>query len=605
MTLIGKSVLASFLMAALTIEMVYAQPAQRPQLPLSYGHAQQLKNNPEEASRLGASLPPVAAEPGLPPAAPLRAPAGLAPASFSREQALEGTWSNLTNVPPGGPYNFGNPLVLTDGTVIIHRTDTPDWYKLTPNASGSYIDGTWTKIASMQAGYGPKFFASAVLPDGRVIAEGGEYNMGGSADWGLKGSIYDPMAGPLGTWTPVQPPAGWGTIGDAQSTVLANGKFMMASCCDTPSRAAIFNPANLTWTATGTNKADRYDEESWSLLPDGTVLTIDAYTTQIGGVSCGLGTERYDPSKGQWSPAGNVPKQLSDCNNANTEGGSSPSFEIGPQVLMYNGKVIAFGGTTANVAHTALYDTAKNTWSGGPDLPTTCKLTAGDGTVTPNMPCTMADAPATLLPNGKVLLVASAGKFHNPANFFEYDPATNAFASVPGTSDANDITSFYVNFVTLPTGQILAVETYTSTIQIFTPTGTYQSAWQPVIEKAPPCVQPGQNYVVNGKQLNGLSQGANYGDDQQAATNYPLVRIVNNNTGHVFYARTSGHSTMTVMPNAPGSTNFNVAANTETGPGKLYVVANGIPSPGKDVTVSAGACPGPVAEAAQSRRRSN
>ena len=54
----------------------------------------------------------------------------------------------LTNVPPGGPFNFGNPLLLTDGTVIIHRTDTPDWYKLTPNAAGSYIDGTWSKIGA-------------------------------------------------------------------------------------------------------------------------------------------------------------------------------------------------------------------------------------------------------------------------------------------------------------------------------------------------------------------------------------------------------------------------------------------------------------------------
>src|SRR5262249_14129695 len=175
------------------------------------------------------------------------------------------------------------------------------------------------------------------------------------------------------------------------------------------------------------------------------------------------------------------------------------------------------------------------------------------------------DAPATLLPNGNVLLVASPGKFHQRASFLEYDAANNSFKSAPGTSDADQITSFYVNFLTLPTGQILAVETYTSTIQIFTPSGTYQAAWQPVVTSAPSCVVPETSYVVSGKQLNGLSQAANYGDDQQAATNYPLVRIVNNSTGHVFYARTSGHSTMTVAPNAPGSTNFKVAKDTELG----------------------------------------
>jgi hypothetical protein len=570
-----------------------AQQQPRPQLPISFGHAQQQQVNTGAGQlrtavealhqQLGTALPPVSAEGGAPPPPPVQAPAGTAPSVFSPENAPVGAWTNLRNVPPGGPYNFGNPLLLTDGTVIIHRTDTSDWYKLTPSNMGSYLEGTWMKITSMQAGYGPKFFASAVLPDGRVIAVGGEYNLGNPADWGAKGSIYDPLAGSLGTWTSVAPPAGWQTIGDAQSTVLADGTFMIASCCDTPSRAALFNPTNLNWTSTGTNKADRYDEESWTLLPDGTVLTADAYTTAIGGVACGLNTERYDPATGAWATAGNVPKQLSDCNNANTEGSSSPSFEIGPQVLMYNGKVIVFGGTTANVAHTALFDVATHTWTAGPDLPSKC---GGAGT----SPCTLADAPATLLPNGNVLFVASAGKFNPPTSFFEYDPIANNYQAAPGTSDAPAITSFYVNFVTLPTGQILAVETYSPTIQIYTPSGTFKPEVQPMVTSAPDCVVPGGSYVVSGKQLNGLSQSANYGDDQQAATNYPLVRIVHNASKHVFYARTSDHSTMTVAPNAPGKTNFKVAASTELGASTLYVVANGIPSAERSVNV-ASACP--------------
>jgi hypothetical protein len=579
-----KLVAAIFLVTA-----AYAQQAPRPQVPLSYGHWERSLNVPQVLDQLGADLQPVAAEPGPNPGPPLKTaagPAGLVAASiFSPDQAPAGSWSNLANVPPGGPYNFGNPLLLTDGTVIVHRTDTRDWYKLAPDINGSYINGTWTKIASMQEGYGPKFFSSAVLPDGRVIAMGGEYNLGGPASWIKLGSIYDPVAGPIGTWTAVSPPAGWNTIGDAQSTVLANGTFMIASCCDSsPFRAALLNPNNLTWSSTGSNKADRYDEESWTLLPDGTVLTIDAYTTPIGGTTCGFNTERYNPSTGSWSGAGSVPTQLSDCNNANTEGGANPSFEIGPQVLMYNGKVIAFGGTTANVAHAALFDSATNMWSAGPDLPRTCGPNH-------NSPCTLADAPATLLPNGKVLFVASAGKFHTPANFFEYDPETNTYGVAPGTSDANNITSFYVNFLTLPTGQILSVETYTSTIQIYTPTGAPQNAWQPEITGVPACVVPGSSYVVSGKQLNGLSQSANYGDDQQAATNYPLVKIVNDASGHVFYSRTSDHSTMTVARNATGSTHFKVAAGTEIGAGKLYVVANGISSAARLITVAASSCP--------------
>src|SRR5262249_10537518 len=135
--------------------------APRPQVPVSYEHLQRLKDNPEALNRLGAGLAPIAPESGpAPAAAPLVASPAAAPAVFSREQAPVASWSNLTNVPPGGPFNFGNPLLLTDGTVIVHRTDTIDWYKLTPSNTGSYINGTWTKIAPLQSGYAPKFFAS-------------------------------------------------------------------------------------------------------------------------------------------------------------------------------------------------------------------------------------------------------------------------------------------------------------------------------------------------------------------------------------------------------------------------------------------------------------
>ncbi len=87
-------------------------------------------------------------------------------------------WTRTTNNPP---VRLGTALLLTDGTVIAHEENdqagnvaTNKWYKLTPDINGSYINGTWSQIASMAANYGPLFFASAVLPDGRVIVEGGE-----------------------------------------------------------------------------------------------------------------------------------------------------------------------------------------------------------------------------------------------------------------------------------------------------------------------------------------------------------------------------------------------------------------------------------------------
>lgn len=614
---VGILVLGLVAGAVLALRL-HAQEANRPPIPLSYRNWLQLKDKPGAISGLGANLPPVAAEGGPRPALPLKdlsqlkamdpisalnelkesnvlgrlelpeTVQGLKPSPFTREGAPAQLWSNLTNIPPGGPYNVGNPLLMTDGTVIVHRTASPEWYKLTPDKSGSYVNGNWSQIASMPPNYGPMYFASAVLPDGRVVAEGGEYNLGQQVFTSM-GAIYDPTSGPKGAWTAMSPPAGWNQIGDGQSAILSNGTFMVADCCEGPPfRAALLNPSDLTWRSTGTDKADMYDEEAWSLLPDATVLTVDAYTTAINGTACGLDTERYDPSTGAWSNAGKVPSQLADCNAANAAGGSNPSFEIGPQVLMYNGKVITFGGTTGNVAHTALYDTTTKKWTAGPDLPISCGFNG-------KSPCTLADAPAVLLPSGNVLFVASAGLYQAPANFFEYDPTANKIAPVPGTADANKIPSYYVNFLALPTGQILAIENMTSTIQIYSPSGAVQESLRPVVTSSLSCVARGGSYVVQGNQLNGLSQAANYGDDQQAATNYPLVRIVNRSTGHVFYARTSGHSTMTVARNARGSTHFSVSPETETGASTLYVVANGIPSAGSPVTVAASTCPSAAA----------
>ena len=88
-----------------------------------------------------------------------------------------------------------------------------------------------------------------------------------------------------------------------------------------------------------------------------------------------------------------------------------------------------------------------------------------------------------------------------------------------------------------------------------------------------------------GRNFNGFSQGAAYGDDAQAATNYPIVRIVNNASGHVFYARTHDHSTMAVAFTGTASTQYDVPAGIETGASKLYVVANGIASAGTAVNV--------------------
>jgi hypothetical protein len=133
----------------------------------------------------------------------------------------------------------------------------------------------------------------------------------------------------------------------------------------------------------------------------------------------------------------------------------------------------------------------------------------------------------------------------------------------------------------LPTGEVLV-----GSGAVYTSSGTYQTSWQPTISTSPSAVTRGSTYPISGTQFNGLSQASCYGDELETATNYPLVRITNNSTHHVFYARTHDHSTMGVATgSATVSTNFDVLATMEAGASTLVVVANGIPSTAVSVNV--------------------
>jgi hypothetical protein len=128
-----------------------------------------------------------------------------------------------------------------------------------------------------------------------------------------------------------------------------------------------------------------------------------------------------------------------------------------------------------------------------------------------------------------------------------------------------------------------------TTVQLYTPavSPTYNPAWAPTISSVPSTMNAGSTYQISGTQFNGMEQGSAYGDAIQNATNYPLVRITNQATGHVFYAKTHDHSTMGVATgSAQVFTNFDVPANIESGTSTIQVVANGIPSAAVTVTIS-------------------
>ena len=503
---------------------------------------------------------------------PIGAPDPTVAAARSRGGPPTSSWTPLTNQPT--LFNgASSPLLLTDGTVVVQDTGFRDWWRLTPDQTGSYVNGTWSEIASLPVGYSPLYHSSAVLPDGRLIIEGGEYLLSDDQtmfvpSWSAKGAIYDPSAD---SWTAVDPPPFFNggsptpTIGDAQSVVLANGTYMQANCCTR--EQALLDARTLTWTPTGQGKLSVNDEEGWTLLPNGKVLTVDAYVFAYDLL--GMTSETYDPRTGGWTSAGSTRVQLWDS-AASCGGASLASYEVGPAVLRPDGTVFYAGSNRCGAGHSAIYESRTGRWRTGPDFP--------DGV-------SIADGPAALEPNGKVLMMASP-YFVSPSEFLEWDG--RQLTQIPGPPNAGFVPSFFGNMLVLPTGQILLTD-FSNDIEIFTPTSSgdkhggdkyadKEGTDAPVVVNAPTRLGRGRSYLLTGRGLNGGSQGAAYGDDAQAATNYPLVRITSLKTGHVSFGRTHDHSSMAVASDELVHTTFDVPSNQERGRSTLEVVANGVAS---------------------------
>jgi hypothetical protein len=385
---------------------------------------------------------------------------------------------------------------------------------------------------------------------------GGEYHAPNcTPGFSTLGYIYDPTTN---TWAHVTPPPGWNG-GDANSIVLATGQFVVAD----PLSTRIFSTPTFpaVWTTLPTpGKADVNDEEGWTLLPSGKFLTVDAFIRTA--------SEIYDPVAHTWSSAGSTVVNLSDAVSA----------EVGPAVLMYNGVVWATGGglhftpTTLENGHTANYTVATGSWAAGPDFPN---------------PLCVSDGPASLLPNGNVLVVANPDTFGIGSHFFEYDGTS--LIPVPGTNHAASNPAFVYRFLLLPNGQVMATDGSTD-VEFYTPNPGVVATAVPHNITSPVSLKRGNSYQLFGTQLNGLSQGNAYGDNVQNATNYPLVRFTKQVFGTtlptiVTYGRTHNHSTMTVAPDAEGSTIFDVPTSLVPDIYCLQVVANGIPSACVEVLV--------------------
>ena len=175
--------------------------------------------------------------------------------------------------------------------------------------------------------------------------------------WTNRGAVYNPATD---SWASVSPPSGWANIGDAQSVVLPNGKYMLANALT--KQQALLNPSTMTWTPTGTGKFDVNDEEGWTLLQDGTVSSRRTATSSPAPAAGTRSATTRPPVPGR-APA------TARC-SCRTAAASMPSYEVGPQVLRADGSVVSFSGVANGaVAGTSIFRPASRTWSVGPNLP--------------------------------------------------------------------------------------------------------------------------------------------------------------------------------------------------------------------------------------------
>lgn len=462
-----------------------------------------------------------------------------------------GHWDMVTQAAPGAVKLI---LLLPDGTVMAQQAGGNNWYRLTPDIHGSYIDGTWTTLSPMI--YTRDFFSSAILRDGRVFVAGGEYGTGGN-----KAEVYDPQ---LNSWTEIPVPAGLictncpgPGFSDSASVILPNGNVMIAPVQPSVANGTVIYNPNSNSFFQGPAYRQNQNEATWVKLPDDSILTIDPVADTNGDI---LNTsERYIPSlnngQGGWIADANLTVAMYNF-----------AQEIGAGLLLPDGRAFFIGGNGHTAYYTPSGNNSQGVWSQGPDL-----VSPGVGW----------DEPAAMMINGKVLIQTDLGPpppppMPQPTTFYEVDPANNSITETRPNWADNSVFSHAM--LVLPDGRIL-VSYGNSTLRVYVPDGTPTASGKPTISSI--TANSNGSYHLVGTKLNGISQGSSFGDDLQNDSNYPIVRFTASN-GDKTYGRTVFWSSTGVSTgNTPVSTEFVLPGNVYLGGGNSYsmeVVANGISS---------------------------
>ena len=374
--------------------------------------------------------------------------------------------------------------------------------------------GTWAATGSLNSARHTQ--TATLLPNAKVLVAGGNDNINFLAS----AELYDPTSG---TWSAT------GTLITARArhaaTLLPNGKVLVAGGLDSGNNASVsaelYNPASGTWAATGNLNTAR-DFHTATLLSDGTVLAaggLDSSNTAIASA------ELYDPTGGTWTAtsslntaharhtatllqngnvliAGGLDSGGSDSASAELYGPASGIWIVTGSLntarglptatLLPNGMVLVAGGVDPNnsnnlIASAELYNPASGTW-----------------TVTGSLNTARQSHTATLLPNGKVLVVGGSDPNvgNNPTTMASaelYDPASGTWTATGSLNSGR----FSHTATLLPNGKVLIAggttpSAYVASAELYDPAS---GIWTVTGNLAVPRISHTATLLPNGKVL--------------------------------------------------------------------------------------------------------
>ncbi len=324
-------------------------------------------------------------------------------------------------------------LLLTDGSIMVHD-GVQGWMRLTPDIRGSYLNGSWTSDISPMIT--PRlYFASQVLPDGRVWILGGEYSGPKlQEDDSALAEIYDPI---LNSWSPILSyPSQYGcppfsTTGNTSigSTIItgipstANFQIGWAvtgtpiprgttlTSIDSATQIQISQAATASSTAAALQfnrsilPAACFGDVPTILLPSGQILAGDLINNS---------TYIYDIASNSWRIAADkVYDRSSEEGWVKLDDGTILTYDV-------------FKSTSMGTGFAERYNPATHLWS---------SISPSDGTAGGVLPLLTSSAlghelgPALRLHDGRVFEIGANG--HTAL----YTPATNSWAAGPDIMD--------------------------------------------------------------------------------------------------------------------------------------------------------------------------